>query len=129
MKRPLLKHARCAGLIFLSATLLVALSACRSARRDEPLVGPLPLDNSKVQQGRLVFASHCHACHPGGAGGLGPSLNDKPLPRFLMKTQVRRGLGAMPAFNKHAIDADELDALMNYMIALRHHDHPVGAEQ
>jgi len=129
MKPRLLRQARCVSWIFFSGALLVAFSACRSVRRDEPVVGPLPLDNPKVSQGRLVFANHCHACHPGGAGGLGPSLNDKPLPRFLMKTQVRRGLGAMPAFDKHAIDRDELDALMNYLMALRHHDHPTGAEQ
>jgi mono/diheme cytochrome c family protein len=50
---------------------------------------------------------NCHQCHPGGGGGLAPSINDKPLPEGLIKTQIRQGLGAMPAFTeKHLSDAD-----------------------
>src|SRR5688572_581576 len=44
---------------------------------------------------------HCHQCHPFGQGGLGPALNDKPAPRFLVKTQVRLGFGTMPGFSKN----------------------------
>jgi len=61
-------------------------------------------------------------CHPGGEGGLGPSLNDKPLPAFAKKLQVRTGLvgfNIMPAFNKHQIPSEDLDDLMRYMKALR----------
>jgi mono/diheme cytochrome c family protein len=103
-------------------TLLLSSTACRTVRRDEPIVGPLPLDNPAVEHGRIVFANHCHACHPGGAGGLGPAINDKPFPRFLMKTQVRAGLGAMPSFDQHAIPSNDLDDLMKYVLTLRHHD-------
>lgn len=107
------------------ALLTVALglqSACRSARRDEPIAGPLVLKDPIAEHGRLVFADRCHACHPGGDGGLGPALNNKPLPAFLMKTQVRVGAGAMPGFDKHALSSDELDALMKYLVVIRRHE-------
>ena len=94
---------------------------CRSARRGEPIVGPLNSVDPEVQKGRLVFQENCYKCHPGGEGGLGPILNDKPFPRFLMKTQVRAGMGAMPSFHKIDIPPEELDALMKYIVAQRKH--------
>ena len=69
--------------------------------------------------GEQVFAARCHQCHPGGAGGLGPAINDKPLPVALMKTQVREGLGAMPAFSQAEINDDELEDVIRYLKALR----------
>jgi hypothetical protein len=39
-----------------------------------------------------------------------------------MKTQVRVGLGAMPSFDKEGIPPEDLDALMDYVMALRHAD-------
>jgi mono/diheme cytochrome c family protein len=93
--------------------------ACGSVRRGVPITGPLDRSNAKTQRGELVFQRHCHRCHPGGEGGLGPGLNDKPAPVWLMKTQVRLGLGAMPKFGEHHISQQELDDLMAYVIALR----------
>lgn len=104
----------------LAATLLM-LAGCGSARRGEPFAGPLLPDSAKVAAGQKVFMRHCHQCHPGGEAGLGPSLNEKPLPGFLMKFQVRRGLGAMPSFSEAHIGDAELDALIAYLKALRHH--------
>jgi len=62
---------------------------------------------------------HCNQCHPFGQGGLGTALNDKPAPRFLVKTQVRVGLGVMPGFSKEKISPEELDHLVDYVMALR----------
>ena len=95
---------------------------CGTARRGEPISGPLTSLDSSAQRGRLVFHEHCHQCHPGGEGGLAPALNDKPAPVWLMKTQVRTGLGTMPSFDDEAISSRELDDLMAYVIALRKHD-------
>ena len=78
------------------------------------------LTEPATRQGRLVFHQHCHQCHPGGEGGLGPALNNKPAPVWLMKTQVRLGLGAMTGFGEKEIPPEELDDLMAYVIALRH---------
>ncbi|MBV1796856.1 cytochrome c [Siccirubricoccus sp. G192] len=57
----------------------------------------------------------CHQCHPRGEAGLGPALNNKYVPAFLIRTQVRLGLGAMPAFPESALSAEELDAVVRYI--------------
>lgn len=64
----------------------------------------------------------CNGCHPGGEAGLGPALNNKLLPGFLIKFQVRNGLGVMPSFSQDVISPEELDDLVSYLVALRHHD-------
>ncbi|MFN7141330.1 MAG: c-type cytochrome [Limisphaerales bacterium] len=108
-------------LLLIACVGLVATSflGCRSARRSEPTLGKFPEANRQFESGRMVFMRHCHECHPNGEGGLGPALNDKPLPRFLVKTQVRTGLGVMPAFSTEQITPAELDDLVDYMVALR----------
>ena len=95
------------------------VGACVSARRSEPIVGESRARGSEFAEGRRAFMQHCHACHPGGAAGLGPALNNKPLPAGLIKFQVRHGLGAMPAFKAVHIESRELDAIAAYLIALR----------
>jgi mono/diheme cytochrome c family protein len=97
----------------------VLLIGCRSVRRGEPITGKIPATTPGLANGRQVFMRNCNQCHPNGEGGLGPALNDKPAPRFLMKTQVRLGLGAMPSFDENRIDPQELDDLMDYVLALR----------
>jgi mono/diheme cytochrome c family protein len=93
--------------------------AC-SARRGEPLRGQLDVSNPQVARGQVAFMAKCDKCHPGGDAGLGPALNNKPLPGFLMRYQARHGLGAMPAFSKQEIPAPELDDVVAYLKALRH---------
>lgn len=51
--------------------------------------------------------------------GLGPAINDKPLPGWLIKTQVRQGLGAMPSFDESELSETDLDALVAYLAALK----------
>lgn len=103
--------------------LIVGWSAvgCATARRGEPLRGPMLLDE-KAARGERVFHRFCESCHPGGEGGLGPALNNKPLPTFVKKFQVRHGLGAMPSFSREALPDAELDDLMAYLARLRHHE-------
>lgn len=98
---------------------LLACAACSSARRGEPLVGPFTARGEAELTGRRVFMRACHECHPGGMAGVGPSINDKPLPRWLIRFQVRNGLGAMPSFDESKISGEELDALADYLVALR----------
>jgi hypothetical protein len=95
--------------------------SCTSSRREEPLTGPLPLADPKLVAGRQIFMANCYECHPGGSAGLGPSLNDKPLPAFAIRTQVRKGFGAMPAFDDAHIPAPDLDNLVAYLQMLRSH--------
>lgn len=102
-----------------AAGVLALESGCGTPRRGEPVAGPLKIANPQVERGREVFARHCHMCHPGGEGGLGPGLNEKPLPGFAIKMQVRGGLGVMPAFSKEEITPAQLDDLVAYLKALR----------
>ena len=92
--------------------------ACGPARRSEPLATPVVLDQ-RAERGRVVFMASCHQCHPGGEAGLGPALNDKPLPEFLKRFQVRHGLGTMPSFSEQKISDQQMDDLMEYLKALR----------
>src|SRR5205085_8231145 len=97
---------------FLIAALLLYVG-CGPARRSEPLRGPVVLTPA-AERGRTVFMQNCYKCHPGGEAGLGPALNDKPLPTFLKRFQVRHGLGAMPSFSKNEVDDAQLGDVMAY---------------
>ncbi|MFD2512931.1 c-type cytochrome [Pontibacter locisalis] len=103
-----------AGFLF-----LLSLSQCGTARRGVPMFKPLALEAPAEVKGEAVFMSYCQKCHPGGTAGLGPAINNKPLPGFLIRYQVRHGLGMMPAFKKEVISAEELDNLMAYLKELR----------
>ena len=94
-------------------------AACGSARKVPPIGSPLELTSEKLVTGHHEFIEYCHQCHPHGESGLGPAINDKPLPGFLIKFQVRNGLGAMPAFPEEVISDEELDAIVAYLKTLR----------
>jgi mono/diheme cytochrome c family protein len=101
--------------------ILVLLSGCGSARRTEPIAGPMSVVTGDLTQGRKLFMRNCDQCHPRGEAGLAPALNNKPLPAFLTKFQVRHGLGAMPSFSKDDISDQELEDIILYLQALRQH--------
>jgi mono/diheme cytochrome c family protein len=102
------------------AVALAALAgACGPSRLPPTPSAPPGVDTAAERRGEVVYMRHCHSCHPGGAAGLGPSLNDKPLPKVLVKAQVRNGLGAMPAFGEEKISDDDLEALGAYVVSLR----------
>jgi mono/diheme cytochrome c family protein len=105
---------------FMVPVVLILLAGC-SARRSEPVAGPFEPATPLVAQGEIAFDEHCSRCHPGGERGLAPAINNKPLPGFLMKLQVRHGLGAMPAFSERELPREELDAVVKYLKALRRH--------
>jgi mono/diheme cytochrome c family protein len=98
---------------------VLLLAAGCSARRSEPIAGPLRATSPEVIRGEIAFDAHCSHCHPGGEKGFAPALNNKPLPGFLIRFQVRHGLGAMPAFSRQEIGDEELRAVVAYMKALR----------
>lgn len=93
-------------------------NGCGSSRRAEALIGPIHLTETQ-QLGRQVFSQHCYQCHVNGSGGGGPAINDKPLPKALIRTQVRAGLGAMPGFDEEHISDEKLDAVAEYLSTLR----------
>ena len=108
------------ALTMLSAALLAASAvACGSARRSEPLIGEKTSPNAQIALGEQVFDRECSQCHPGGEGGLGPALNNKPAPQWAIRFQVRHGLGAMPRFSEREISDEQLSAVTTYMVWLR----------
>ena len=112
-------HRRaCAALVFITAAALLA--GCST-----PRLGPTALEqiedlsgDPEVALGRQVFMTHCYQCHPGGAAGLGPGITHRQLPAFMIRTQVRVGLGAMPSFSEEAISEEEAHAVAKYIKAL-----------
>ncbi len=119
-QRSRLRQAMCrAVLIIASGALMYTSLGCGASRRDAPLSEPLAIENPQVARGQIVFMQNCYQCHPGGGAGLGPALNNKPAPKFLIRTQVRKGLGAMPAFDEARISDDDLEALAMYTVTLR----------
>ncbi len=96
-------------------------TGCGSERRSEPLVGRFAPKSGAETHGERVFFTFCHQCHPGGEAGLGPAINDKPVPGAAIRLQVREGLGAMPAFEATEIPDRDLDDLIAYLSALREH--------
>jgi mono/diheme cytochrome c family protein len=69
--------------------------------------------------GMRLFMKFCNKCHPGGEKGKGPSLNDKPLPNFLIHTQVRKGFGKMPDFSKEELPKEELEKIIVFLRLMR----------
>jgi mono/diheme cytochrome c family protein len=114
--RAIQKAVLCAALLTAGAILV----ACGSARRSEPIAGLMKLADASVQRGQALFDAHCYKCHTQGEGGMGPIINDKSLPKFLMRFQVRHGLGTMPSFSEKEISDGELEDILNYLVALRH---------
>jgi len=105
-------------LLLAGLSLILVSSGC-SARRGEPISGPLRTGSPEAAQGEKAFMAHCHKCHPGGEGGLGLAINNKPLPGVMIKAMVRTGLGAMPSFSKERLSEEQLDNVVEYLKVLR----------
>jgi mono/diheme cytochrome c family protein len=101
--------------LLVGAVLVLGLG-CRHAHEVVQEVVPA---TPAEKHGERVFMVHCNQCHPGGEGGLGPEFKVKPLPKVLIRAQIRAGLGAMPAFGPEKIPDQDLDALMEYIGAIK----------
>lgn len=104
---------------FALALSFAGVGACAGARRSEPFAPELQLSTAEEVRGEIVFAQQCAQCHPNGEAGLGPAINDRPVPRALIATQIRLGVGAMPAFDEDTLSDDDVDAVTAYLVALR----------
>ena len=94
---------------------LATWAACGTARLGETAQPALPELDAQAARGEVVFMQRCHKCHPDGEAGLGPAINGKPLPGFLVHLQIRQGLGSMPSFDDELIDEGQLDDLLAYI--------------
>ena len=105
-----------------TAVVFLVSTGCHSVRRGEPITGAVDVSDPKMAHGQQLFMEHCYQCHPNGEGGLGPAINQNPAPGWVVKTQIRAGLGAMPSFHETEISPEDLDDLVAYVKALRRQD-------
>lgn len=105
--------------LFLVTGIVACVVGCATGlRRGEALRRPVVVSTPAEADGQRVYMRHCYYCHQGGEGGLAPALN-LPLPALAIRTQVRLGAGAMPAFSPEMISDVELDHLIAYLKLLR----------
>ena len=101
---------------------LALIAACTPFQRPDSSIGPMRMSDASVKAGERLYNMHCYKCHAMGTGGLGPSLNDKPLPRFLIRMQIRYGFGVMPEFKEDELSDQQVEEIIDYVVAMRHHD-------
>src|SRR3954453_16070323 len=87
-------------------------------RRGEPIGRPVEIANERQAHGQVIYMKHCYACHQGGEGGLGPALLQL-APGPIVRTQIRLGLGALPAFTQEEISTPGMNDLLSYIRASR----------
>jgi len=110
-------------IIFILFLILIIFTvACGTARRGPTVVTPINNMTAVVAEGEHEFMEYCNKCHPGGAAGLGPAINNKALPGLFIRFQVRNGLGTMPAFSKDVISKEEMNKLVAYLKTIRKND-------
>ncbi|HEY9363138.1 MAG TPA: cytochrome c [Chitinophagaceae bacterium] len=108
--------------LFLRVTIIMilfsfTLASC-SVRRTQPITQQefVPANN-RILNGQKVFMANCNKCHPGGEGGLGPSVNGNIAPQFVKRFQMRHGLGVMPSFKKDEISKSDLRDISKFLHA------------
>lgn len=102
-----------------ATALLFALAACAPTAGPSATLEPLERADPQIALGQRVFAVQCHQCHPNAHEGLAPSIVGTPIPGWLIRVQVRQGLGQMPAFSDEELGDEALDAIIAYLSALR----------
>ncbi|MEO8992289.1 MAG: cytochrome c [Nitrosospira sp.] len=65
------------------------------------------------KDGVEVYTKVCAYCHEGGP--VGPQIRGRELPAAYIRTVVRNGLRAMPAFRASEIDDESLAKLADYI--------------
>lgn len=97
---------------------LLKVTGC-SAPKIMPYSEPVTLETKELENGRKLFDQHCATCHPRGMSGLGPAIINKPLPEFLIRFQIRNGIGVMPAFKEDVLDDEQVENIAEYLVYLR----------
>jgi mono/diheme cytochrome c family protein len=103
------------------ALLLALLTGCTAAREPNAIPPQELRHNPRLAEGQHAFMQYCNQCHPGGAGGVGASLADKPIPPFVLRLKVRHSIGAMPSISSDILSDAQLDDVITYLRYLRQH--------
>jgi mono/diheme cytochrome c family protein len=100
------------------ASLFFVLFACGPRHRGEPHGPPIRAVTGETR-GKTLFGKFCYKCHPNGTTGLGPAINNKPLPEIAIETQIRKGVGDMPSFDHSMLSDADVRAIADYVTELR----------
>jgi mono/diheme cytochrome c family protein len=108
---------RQACFLILILILTTVMTACGDTTSQTP--GATSIPSLEKPRGETLFMRYCNVCHPGGGRGSGPSLKTLPLTREDVSAYIRHGKGRMPGFGPSAIPDEDVDALVDYVLALR----------
>ncbi|GHA25394.1 hypothetical protein GCM10007103_03290 [Salinimicrobium marinum] len=103
------------SILFLTGT---KVSSC-STPKTVPYARVVEMPNENLKNGRILFNNHCATCHPEGLSGVGLAIINKPLPKGLIKFQIRNGIGLMPAFNEEQLSDGQVENIAEYLLYLR----------
>ncbi|WP_424494081.1 c-type cytochrome [Salinimicrobium sp. GXAS 041] len=105
---------------FIAITFLtgIAIFSC-SAPKTKPYAEVVIMPTEDLQKGRILFDNYCASCHPEAMSGVGLAIINKPLPKALIKFQIRNGIGLMPAFNEEQLSDEQVDNIADYLKYLR----------
>lgn len=120
-QRTAIKKAANVVLIFLLLFLGLQIHSC-SAPRQTLYTEPVDFPTEDLEKGKILFEEYCATCHPKAMSGLGPAIVNKPLPEFLIKFQIRNGVGVMPAFGEDILLDKEVEQIAEYLIYIRKQD-------
>ena len=70
-----------------------------------------PIGSSDTAHGEEVFNSVCSSCHSSG-----PALENIAWEAARVREQVREGSGRMPPISENRVSADDLEAILAYMV-------------
>jgi mono/diheme cytochrome c family protein len=104
------------------ATLVIAAAlaaGCANEHRGQPEGPAIMPETPEDKVGQVLFDRFCYQCHPNGESGFGPALNDKPLPEIGIRTQIRVGVGSMPAFGEEVLTDEQVKAIASYVNTMR----------
>ena len=112
-------HFRCFRYFALLLVLAVpaVLGACAASNPTDPMGTPPP--TIVRAPGEAVYIRYCNVCHPGGGRGAGPSIKGTRLSGGELREIIRHGKRQMPGFGPSNIPDEELDDLVQYVLALR----------
>ncbi len=89
------------------------------------------LSSASLTVGLELFTSNCAACHGPTAAGIAVGRRDVSSNLNIadpveIAEAIRVGPGVMPVFGEEVIDADELDAIVAWVVHLREREAPGG---
>lgn len=76
------------------------------------------ITSTDVARGQVVWNEKCAGCHTEADGGYGPRVGGAHHTAAHMREQVREGSGRMPGFAADRISAEDLEALLAYLVTI-----------